>query len=78
MKYLALIALVALSGCGDSDTAKFQRFARNCLMAGFAPTQCQFLYAMVASSEEAASNNLANGLVIGIAAGVSAGSSYRK
>lgn len=71
-KMLLLLCLVALAGCGESDTVKFQRFARNCLIAGFTPTQCQFLYAIATASEQATSTNLAAGMAIGIAAGMSA------
>jgi hypothetical protein len=68
-RIVIIIALLALSSCGESEGVKFRRFATYCLLAGFSQQQCLFLYSMKQDSEADTSSSFNSGLAIGLVSG---------
>ena len=79
MRRIALAILVLLTGCGESEVVKAQRFMAQCQGSGFEPKQCAFLYAMAKSAADDAqsANNLA-GFAMGMSIGAASSAGSRR
>jgi hypothetical protein len=83
MKLLALLTVVALSGCGASDEDQARDAMKQCISWGAKPftsdyIMCRAMLAHNGYADTQADNAQASGMAIGIAAGMSMNSGSKK
>lgn len=55
MRYLTLSVLLCLAACGPSEAERHASFLSRCELSKFEPAQCEILYELKKSSEDAES-----------------------